>query len=148
MQHRRGTLCPVCLGEVRRGVCDHHGLWSSHQLLTILDRRNAICHTWHPFTPILHACPRRLGEVAESRSGYACVDHDGHGPFQLDELLGPTAQGDGAVERERLARARERKRDAPPAIALPAIQLPNMTHIARIAAGGAVIITTLYFLAR
>jgi hypothetical protein len=116
--------------------------------LTILDRRNAICHTWHPFTPILHACPRCLGEVAEGRSGYACVDHDGHGPFRLDELLGPTAQRDGAVERERLARARERKRDAPPAIALPSIHLPNVTHLTRIAAGGAVIVTTLYFLAR
>ena len=69
MQHRRGTLCPVCLGEVRRGVCDHHGLWSPRQLLTVLDRRHAIRHTWHPFTPILHACPRCLGEVAESRSG-------------------------------------------------------------------------------
>ena len=31
---------------------------------------------------------------------------------------------------------------------VPTIQLPNMTHLARIAAGGAVVVTTLYFLAR
>lgn len=130
-------------------MCDHHGLWSPRQLLTVLDRRHAIRHTWHPFTPILHACPRCLGEVAESRSGdYGCIDHDTHGPFQLDELLGPSAQRDGAVERERLARARERKRDAPPAVTLPKLHIPNLTHLTRIAAASAVIVTTLFFLAR
>ena len=148
MPARRGNLCPVCLGEVRLGVCDHHGLWSPHQLPTALDRRNATRHSWMPFTPILHACPRCLGEVAESRAGYECVDHHSHGPFQLDELLGPSAQRDGAVERERLARAHERRREAPAAITLPTIQLPDMTHMAGMVAGGVLIATTLFYLAR
>jgi hypothetical protein len=144
----------VCLGEVRRGVCDHHGLWSSHQLLTALDKRHAVRHTWHPFTPVMHACPRCLGEVAEARAGYECVDHGHgrypHGPFQLDELLGPSAQREGAAERERLARARERslERKAEPTITWPTFQRPNIPHLARIIAGVAVVATTLLYLVR
>ncbi len=138
----------MCLGDVRLGVCDHHGLWAPNQLSTALDMRNATRHTWFPFTPILHACPRCLGEVAESRSGYECVDHHSHGPYQLDELLGPSAQREAAAERERLARAHERKREAPAAISLPRVQLPDMAHVAGITAGGALIITTLVYLSK
>jgi hypothetical protein len=135
-------------------VCQAHGPWEPHQLVSSLDRRQATRHVWRPFEPLLHACPRCVGEVAETRAGYECVHHahgrEAHGPFQVDELLGPTAQREGAASRERIARARDRERvrSAQPRFVMPDVQLPNMTHVAQITAGAAVVAMTLYYLAR
>ncbi len=147
-------MCPVCLERVHGGVCEAHGPWQPHQLVSPLDRQRATRHVWRPFEPLLHACPRCLGEVAETRAGYECVDHahgrETHGPFQLDELLGPSAQREGAAARERIARARDRERvrSAQPRFTLPEVQLPNVTHLARMTAGAALVGMTLFYLAR
>jgi hypothetical protein len=147
-------MCPVCLERVRGGVCQVHGPWERHQLVSSLDRRCATRHVWRPFEPLVQACPRCLGDVAETRAGFECVDHahgrDSHGPYQVDELLGPSAQRDGAAARERDARARDRERvrSAQPRFTLPDWQLPNITHVAQLTAGAAVVATTLYYLAR
>ena len=69
----------MCLERVRGGVCEAHGPWDECQLLTSLDRRKATRHVWRPFEPLVQACPRCLGPVAETRAGdYDCVEHD-HG---------------------------------------------------------------------
>ena len=54
----------------------------------------------------LSALPRRGGR---GRRGFDCVEHgharDAHGPFRVDELLGPTAQREAALEPRRASRA-------------------------------------------
>jgi hypothetical protein len=146
----RGRLCPVCLRPVSGGACREHGPWQPHQLATADDRRTATRATWQPFEPILHACPRCLGGVAEGRRGFECVEHadgrDAHGPFEVDELLGATAQREAAGCRARLARrARVRTRPRPQRPALP---LPDAARMWRLIAAATVLAATFAFLAR
>jgi hypothetical protein len=149
---REGTLCPVCLRPAGSGRCSDHGPWEPHQLLTRDDRRRAAASlVRQPFEPLVHACPRCLGEVALGRLGFHCVEHgharDGHGPYRVDELLGPTAQREAAVHRARLARRTRACRDAQ-VIELQAIPWPDAARAARLLAGGAVMAATLAFLVR
>ena len=146
----RGGLCPVCLRTVSDGACAEHGPWQEHQLATTGDRRAAARASWQPFEPLLHACPRCLGEVAESRRGFECVDtahgRDPHGPFQVDELLGTSAQREAATSRARLAhRAR---REARPRRAQPVIVLPDAARLWRLGAAATVLAATFAFLSR
>jgi hypothetical protein len=146
----RGRLCPVCLKPAQDGACGEHGPWQPHQLATTDDRRAASRQPWQPFEPLLHACPRCLGEVAEARTGFECVDHaegrDPHGPFQVDELLGATSQREAAVGRTRLARRELAKRRPRPT--RPALQLPDAARLWRLIAAATVLAATVAFLAR
>jgi hypothetical protein len=149
---REGTLCPVCLRPAGSGRCVEHGPWEPHQLLTRDDRRRASAHVIRqPFEPLVHACPRCLGEVALGRLGFHCVEHgdirDAHGPYRVDELLGPTAQREAALHRSRLARRTRARRDAQ-VIELQSLPWPDAARTARLLAGAAVMAATLAFLAR
>jgi hypothetical protein len=148
--HARGHLCPVCLRTAPQGVCTSHGPWKSHQLLTSSDRRRAARGRWQPFEPAAHACPRCLGEVAESRAGFGCIDHghdhEPHGPYRVDELLAPTAQRESAATRQRLARHHQSQRREPVTLSLPA--LPDPARSMRVLAAASVIAATLAFLVR
>ena len=146
----RGRLCPVCLRPAKDGGCPDHGPWGPHQLATADDRRAAARASWQPFEPVLHACPRCLGEVAEGRRGFECVDHasarDPHGPFLVDELLGVSAQRDAAASRARLARrAQVQSRPRPQ---LPALPLPDAARLWRLVAAATVLAATVAFLSR
>jgi hypothetical protein len=146
----RGGLCPVCMRKAVDGACAEHGPWGPHQLATTGDRRAAARATWQPFEPILHACPRCLGEVAESRRGFECVEtahgREPHGPFQVDELLGASAQREAAASRARLAhRARRESQPRPRA---PVIVLPDAARLWRLAAAATVLAATVAFLSR
>lgn len=146
----RGGLCPVCMRAAVNSACAEHGPWQPHQLATSADRRAASRSSWQPFEPLLHACPRCLGEVAESRRGFECVEtahgRDQHGPFQVDELLGASAQREAATSRARLAhRAR---REARPRRQAPVIVLPNAARLLRLAAAATVLAATFAFLSR
>ena len=146
----RGRLCPVCLRPARDGACVQHGPWGPHQLATTDDRRAASRGTWLPFEPLLHACPRCLGEVAEGRRGYECVEsahgRDPHGPYEVDELLGAAGQRDGAACRERFARRkRVRQRSGPQLPALPTI---DAARLWRLIAAATVLAATVAFLSR
>jgi hypothetical protein len=146
----RGRLCPVCLRPAAQAVCADHGPWQPHQLATGDDRRAASRRTWQPFEPLLHACPRCLGEVAETRRGFECVAHahgrTTHGPFRVDELLGATAQREAAAARVRLARrTRVRHRPRPAPVSMP---MPDARRLARLAAAGTVLAATVAFLSR
>ena len=146
----RGRLCPVCLRPVHDGGCAEHGPWAPHQLATADDRRAAARASWQPFEPVLHACPRCLGEVAEGRRGFECVRHasarDAHGPYMVDELLGATAQRDAAASRARVARrARLQSRPRPQRPRLP---LPDAARMWRLVAAATVLAATFAFLAR
>jgi hypothetical protein len=146
----RGRLCPVCLRTTHDGACAEHGPWQPHQLATGDDRRAAARRSWQPFEPLLHACPRCLGEVAEGRNGFECVAHahgrDPHGPYLVDELLGASAQREAACRRSRLGRRREVRRTSRPAV--PAVQLPEAARMWRLAAAASVLAATVAFLAR
>jgi hypothetical protein len=130
-------------------VCATHGPWRAHQLLTSADRRRTAREQWQPYEPAPHACPRCLGDVAELRAGFACVDHghdpDPHGPYRVDQLLGPTAQRESAAHRARLARRREARRSATPSLAL---QLPDPARATRVLLSATVIAGTLAYLVR
>ena len=148
----RSRLCPVCVRPTVEGTCAEHGPWQSHQLATSADRAAAARAAWLPFEPLLHACPRCLGDVAEGRRGFECVAHahgrDPHGPFQVDELLGVTAQREAATARSLLARragARRRPRPVAPSLSLPP---PDMRRVARLAAAASVVAATFAFLSR
>jgi hypothetical protein len=146
----RGRLCPVCLRPARDGGCVEHGPWAPHQLATIDDRRAAGRGSWLPFEPLMHACPRCLGEVAEGRHGWECVEsahgRDPHGPYRVDELLGIAGQRNGAACRERFARpARVRQRSGPQLPALPAI---DAARLWRLIAAATVLAATVAFLSR
>jgi hypothetical protein len=146
----RGGLCPVCMRKAVDGACAEHGPWQPHQLATSADRRAAARASWQPYEPILHACPRCLGDVAESRRGFECVEtahgRDPHGPYQVDELLGATAQRQAATSRARLAhRAR---REARPRRQAPVIVLPDAARLWRLAAAATVLAATVAFLSR
>ncbi|HEX3329936.1 MAG TPA: hypothetical protein VHS27_08435, partial [Gaiellales bacterium] len=102
------------------------------------------------FEPLLHACPRCLGEVAEGRRGYECVesghDRDPHGPYEVDELLGAAGQRDGAACRARFARReRVRQRSGPQLPTLPAI---DPARLWRLIAAATVLAATVAFLSR
>ena len=149
---RGGTLCPVCLRPAGSGRCRDHGPWEPHQLLTRDDRRRAAASlARQPFEPLVQACPRCLGEVALGRLGFHCVEHghrrDGHGPFRVDELLGPTAQREAALHRMRLARRTRARRDAH-VVELQSLPWPDAARAARVLGGAAVIAATLAFLVR
>jgi hypothetical protein len=107
-------LCPICIRPTGAGECDLHGHWQPHQLLTTGDRRRTSRERWHPYEPAAHACPRCLGDVTEGAAGYSCVEHghdgDPHGPFRVDQLLGPSAQRESARARARVARRRDVRR--------------------------------------
>jgi hypothetical protein len=131
------------------GQCPEHGPWQPHQLATALDRRRASGRPWMAFEPVMHACPRCLGQVAERRGRYECLEHshghDTHGPFRTDELLGPTAQRESAIARDRVARAR--RRQSRPPFEIPWPKLPDLAHLLRILVAGIVVAATLAFLA-
>jgi hypothetical protein len=142
----------VCLRPAGSGVCAEHGPWEPHQLLTRNDRRRAAAAVIRqPFEPLVQACPRCLGEVALGRIGFHCVEHgharDSHGPYRVDELLGPTAQREAALHRSRLARRTRARRDAQ-VIEVPSLPWPDAARTARLVAGAAVMAATLAFLAR
>jgi hypothetical protein len=144
-----GHLCPVCVRPTRNGHCRDHGPWKAHQLATTLDRRRASRSSWLPFEPGLHACPRCLGPVAEARDGFECLEHahgrDAHGPFRIDELLGPTAQRSAAIARDRVGRARRRRSHQPPVVPLPS--LADLAHLVRILVACILVAATLAYLA-
>lgn len=145
-----GTLCPVCMRRTAQGRCAEHGAWKPHQLLTGADRRCTQREQWCPYEPAAHACPRCLGDVAEVTAGFSCIDHghdsNPHGPFQVDELLGPSAQRESAMARSRLARRNQAARSG--GHALPAIALPDPARTARLVAAAAVVAATLAYLGR
>jgi len=146
----RGGLCPVCMRTATDGACAEHGPWQPHQLATSTDKRAAARASWQPFEPVLQACPRCLSDVAESRRGFECVEtahgRDPHGPFQVDELLGVSAQRAAATSRARLAhRAR---RQARPQRQTPLIVLPNAARLSRLAVAATVFAATVAFLSR
>jgi hypothetical protein len=145
----RGHLCPVCIREAQQGVCRTHGPWRTHQLLTTADRRRTSREDWHPYEPAAQACPRCLGDVAEARGGFVCVDHghdsDPHGPYRVDQLLGPTAQRESAVHRARLCRRLEVRRASRPSLAL---QMPDPARATRVLLSATVIAGTLAYLVR
>ena len=144
-----GHLCPVCVRPAAGGRCRAHGPWRPHQLLSRRDRRRSERERWQPFSPQSHACPRCLGEVTESRSGFACVEHghdqDAHGPFRVDELLAPTAQRESAVARHRLAHNSETRRRDPIGLS---VRLPDPARSARVVFSTAIVAATLAFLTR
>jgi hypothetical protein len=120
--------------------------------LTRDDRRRAAASPLRqPFEPLVHACPRCLGEVAPGRVGFHCVENvdarDTHGPYRVDELLGPTAQREAALHRSRVARRARARRDAQ-VIELQSLPWPDAARTARLVAGAAVMAATLAFLAR
>jgi hypothetical protein len=147
--HARGHLCPVCLRTAHQGACAGHGQWKPHQLLTGGDRRLSERERWQPFEPQAHACPRCLGSVVESRSGFECLDrghgHDPHGPFRVDELLAPTAQRESAAARHRLARRSQARRREPVALSFA---LPDAARSVRVVASASIIAATLAFLVK
>ena len=149
---RDGHLCPVCLRPAGSGMCPEHGPWERHQLLTRDDRRRASAQLFgQPFEPLVHACPRCLGDVAQGRLGFHCVEHgharDSHGPYRVDELLGPTAQREAALNRSRVARRARARRDAL-VIELLSLPWPDAARRAWLVAGAAVMAATLAFLVR
>jgi hypothetical protein len=87
--------------------------------------------------------------VAESRTGYTCLDHahghDPHGPFRIDELLAPTAQRESAAARVRLSRRAQAKRREPISLSL---RLPDPARSARVLVSACILAGTLAFLAR
>jgi hypothetical protein len=139
----------VCVREASNGTCRRHGQWCAHQLLTTADRRRTAREEWQPYEPAPHACPRCLGDVATVRGGFACIDHghdpDPHGPYRVDQLLGPSAQRESAVCRARLQRrARARKASAPALL----LQLPDPARVTRVLLSATVIAGTLAYLVR
>ena len=145
----RGHLCPVCLREAHGGTCKRHGQWRANQLLTTADRRRSAREEWQPYEPAPHACPRGLGDVADVRGGFACIDHghdsDPHGPYRVDQLLGPSAQRESAMQRSRLQRRAQARRASAPSLSL---QLPDPARVTRILLSATVIAGTLAYLVR
>jgi hypothetical protein len=148
----RGHLCPVCIRPAQEGSCREHGQWKRHQLLTTGDRRRSARQRWQPFEPATQACPRCLGDVAEVRGGFGCVehghDHDPHGPFRVDELLAPTAQRASALARRRLARRSEARRRQPVSLSALSLRLPDPGRSARVLISASIVAATLAYLAR
>jgi hypothetical protein len=87
--------------------------------------------------------------VAESRTGFTCLDHghdqDPHGPFRVDELLAPTAQRVSAAARLRLTRRSQARKREPISVAL---HLPDPARSARVVISASIVAGTLAFLAR
>jgi hypothetical protein len=148
----RGHLCPVCIRPVQQGTCREHGPWKAHQLLSHGDRRRAERERWQPFEPLPHACPRCLGEVADTRGRFGCLDHghdhDPHGPFRVDELLMPSAQRESAMRRQRLARRSQARRREPVSLSGITERLPDPGRSARVVISASIVAGTLAFLAR
>src|SRR4029078_12670915 len=129
--------------------CAEQGAWKTRQLLTTADRRRCGRRRWQPFQPAAQACPRCLGEVAESRAGVTWLDHghdqDPHGPFRVDELLAPTAQRVSAAARLRLTRRRQARKREPISVSL---HLPAPARSARVVISASIVAGTLAFLVR
>jgi hypothetical protein len=148
----RGHLCPVCIRATRGGRCREHGPWKPHQLLTNGDRRRLAREEWQPYEPAVQTCPRCLGDVTETRSGWECVDHahtrDPHGPYAVAELLGASAQRESAISRSLMARRHKARveRTRNPVVTVPA--LPSMDRLMRVTAAAAVVAGTLAYLTR
>jgi hypothetical protein len=144
----RGTLCPICVRRAPGGMCATHGAWQRHQLLTPADRRRSSREQWQPYEPAPHACPRCLGDVAEQRGLLICIDHDHgadpHGPYDVDELLGPSAQRESALVRSRIARRRQTQGG----LAGLGLDLPDPARTTRVLLSVAVIAGTLAYLVR
>jgi hypothetical protein len=144
----RGTLCPICVRRAPGGVCSAHGAWKRHQLMTVGDRRRSAREQWQPYEPAPHACPRCLGDVTEHRGSLTCLDHDHgsdrHGPYEIDELLGPSAQRESAVARSRLARRRAQTGS----LASLGLDLPDPVRTSRVLLSVAVIAGTVAYLVR
>lgn len=149
MSGARGTLCPVCVRRAPGGSCSTHGAWQRHQLLTIADRRRSTREEWQPYEPAPHACPRCLGDVVEQRGRLVCVDHDHgagrHGPYEVDELLGPSAQRESALSRSRLARRRRSQANGLTGLHL---DLPDPARTTRVLVSVAVLAGTVAYLVR
>ena len=148
MSGARGTLCPVCVRRAPGGVCSAHGAWKHHQLLTVGDRRRSAREQWQPYDPAPHACPRCLGDVTEHRGSLTCLEHDHgsdrHGPYEIDELLGPSAQRESAMARSRLARRRAQTGS----LASLGLDLPDPARTSRVLLSVAVIAGTVAYLVR
>jgi len=144
----RGTLCPVCVRRAPGGACSTHGAWKRHQLLTVGDRRRSAREQWQPYEPAPHACPRCLGDVTEHRGSLICLEHvhgsDRHGPYEVDELLGPSAQRESAMARSRLARRRAQSGS----LASLGLDLPDPARTSRVLVSVAVIAGTVAYLVR
>jgi hypothetical protein len=88
--------------------------------------------------------------VAEGRDGFECLENahaaDAHGPFRVDELLGPTAQREAALARDRLAREHRRAPRSAVGVSLPS--LPDVVHVVRILVAATLVVATLAFLVR
>ncbi len=149
--HSGGHLCPVCIRATGGGRCVEHGPWKSHQMLTGGDRRRLAREEWQPYEPAVHACPRCLGDVTETRSGWECVDHghtrDPHGPYVVAELLCATAQRESAISRSLLARRHRARveRTRNPVVTVP--PLPSVDRLVRVTAAAAVVAGTIAYLA-
>ncbi len=139
--------CPVCIRTTEAGRCPEHGPWESHQLLSERDSSRLARRRWQPFTPLPQACPRCLGDVAASGERYHCVERwhadEPHGPFRVDELLGPGAQRDSALHRSRISR----RMQARPAVALDSA-LPDLGKVSSLLGAAIVVGATLSFLLR
>jgi hypothetical protein len=113
------------------------------------DRRRSSREQWQPYEPAPHACPRCLGDVAEHRGQLVCLDHEGganrHGPFEVDELLGPSAQRESALARSKLARRRQAQGNWLTGIG---VDLPDPARTSRVLLSVAVIAGTLAYLVR
>ena len=148
MSGARGTLCPVCVRRAPGGACSTHGAWKRHQLLTVGDRRRSAREQWQPYEPAPHACPRCLGDVTEHRGSLICLEHDHgsdrHGPYEVDELLGPSAQHESAMARSRLARRRAQSGS----LASLGLDLPDPARTSRVLVSVAVIAGTVAYLVR
>jgi hypothetical protein len=140
--------CPVCIRPTDGGLCPDHGPWQPHQLLDEHDSSRVGRRRWHPFTPLPQACPRCLGDVAPSGQRFHCLErlHGArmHGPFRVDELLGPTAQRDSALHRSRLSRQMCAQR---PAVSFES-PLPDAGRVLSLVTGAVVVGATLSFLLR
>ena len=103
---------------------------------------------FEPLAPRLPALPRRGGP---GRRGFECVEHadarDTHGPYLVDELLGPTAQREAALHRSKLARRTRARRDAQ-VIELQSLPWPDAARTGRLVAAATVLAATLAFLVR
>ena len=140
--------CPVCIRPIEQGRCARHGPWQPHQLLDERDRSWLARRRWHPFKPLPQACPRCLGDVAARGALFHCLErfHAGepHGPFRVDELLGPGAQRDSAIHRSRISRRMQAQR---PALAAES-PLPDLSRVLSLLTGAIVVGATLSYLLR
>ena len=92
--------------------------------------------------------PAASATSAEHRGSLTCVEHDHgpdrHGPYEIDELLGPSAQRESAMARSRLARRRAQTGS----LASLGLDLPDPARTSRVLLSVAVIAGTVAYLVR